>query len=80
MPKTVNVYEAKTHLSQLLAQAEAGEDIVIARQGRPVVRLVRVGRRGADRLPGALRGRIRMSDDFDGFDAADGADWYGSDA
>ena len=38
---TVNVHEAKTHLSRLLAQVEAGEDVVIARRGKPVARLVR---------------------------------------
>lgn len=80
MPRTVNVYEAKTHLSQLLAQAEAGEDIVIARQGRPVVRLVPVGRRAANREPGALKGRIRVSDDFDTMDESDEAAWYGAGA
>ena len=39
---TVNVHEAKTNLSRLLAQVEAGEDVVIARNGKPVARLVRV--------------------------------------
>lgn len=37
---TVNVHEAKTHLSWLLAEAEAGEDVVIARNGKPVAKLV----------------------------------------
>jgi len=80
MARTVNVYEAKTHLSRLLAQAESGEDIVIARQGRPVVRLVPVGRRGVDREPGALKGHIRVSDDFDTMDAVDEETWYGAGA
>ena len=42
----VNVHEAKTRLSQLLAQVEAGEDVVIARRGEPVARLVRCKPRG----------------------------------
>jgi prevent-host-death family protein len=40
--KTVNVHEAKTHLSALLSEVERGEDVVIARNGTPVARLVRV--------------------------------------
>jgi prevent-host-death family protein len=40
MTASVNVYEAKTHLSQLLDRAAAGEEIVIARAGRPIARLV----------------------------------------
>ena len=42
----VNVHEAKTHLSRLLAQVEAGEEVIIARNGKPVARLVSVQRRG----------------------------------
>lgn len=53
---TVNVYEAKTHLSQLLDRAEAGEEIVISRHGKPIVRLVPV--RTEPRRPGLARGRV----------------------
>lgn len=52
--KVVNVHEAKTTLSALLAQVEAGEDVVIARNGRPVARLVAVPK-PARREPGAWR-------------------------
>lgn len=52
--KVVNVHEAKSSLSALLAQAEAGEDVVIARNGVPVVRLVRVERQ-QQRVPGSWR-------------------------
>ena len=45
MTKTVNIYDAKTHLSRLVDQAAAGEDIVIARAGKPMVRLVPVERK-----------------------------------
>jgi prevent-host-death family protein len=55
--KTVNIHEAKTHLSRLLAQVEAGEDIVIARDGTPVARLVPVTKR-APRKPGLAKGRL----------------------
>ncbi|HSR72996.1 MAG TPA: type II toxin-antitoxin system prevent-host-death family antitoxin [Kiloniellales bacterium] len=55
--KTVNVHEAKTHLSRLLARVEAGEAIVIARDGKPVARLVPVAGR-APRKPGLAKGRL----------------------
>ena len=58
---TVNVHEAKTNLSRLLAQVEAGEEVVIARNGSPVARLVRVRPRGK-RQPGSLRGKISFDD------------------
>ncbi len=60
----VNVYEAKTNLSKLIDRALAGEDVVIARAGRPLVRLVPV-RTPAGRVAGSARGQIRMADDFD---------------
>jgi prevent-host-death family protein len=59
----VNVYEAKTRLSQLLDQATAGEDIVIARNGRPVARLVPVQRAPHGRRPGSLKGKIHLAPD-----------------
>ncbi len=61
----VNVYEAKTHLSRLLERVEAGEEIIIARNGRPVARLVPTQRTEARRVPGSLRGKIWISPDFD---------------
>lgn len=60
---TVNVHEAKTHLSRLIAQVEAGEEVVIARNGRPVVRLSPVQRPGP-RQPGSWKGRISIDDSF----------------
>jgi prevent-host-death family protein len=65
MPESVNVYEAKTHLSQLIDRAAAGEEIVIARAGRPVARLVALAETPRQRVPGAWRGRVRMAADFD---------------
>ncbi len=58
---TVNVHEAKTNLSRLLAQVEAGEDIVIARNGKPVARLVLVQQQG-NRKFGAWEGRVKLDD------------------
>lgn len=59
----VNVQDAKTHLSRLLERVEAGEEIVLARSGRPVARLVPATR--PERTPGRLRGIIAIGDDFD---------------
>ena len=59
---TVNVHEAKTNLSRLLAQVEAGEEVVIARNGKPVARLVRC-RRGKRQF-GSMAGRIKIDDSF----------------
>ena len=59
----VNVHEAKTNLSRLLAQVEAGEDVVIARNGKPVARLVGYERKGK-RQPDTLRGLISIDDSF----------------
>ena len=60
---TVNVHEAKSNLSRLLAQVEAGEDVVIARNGKPVARLVPCEPPGKRQF-GALRGRIKLDDSF----------------
>jgi antitoxin (DNA-binding transcriptional repressor) of toxin-antitoxin stability system len=60
------MHEAKTKLSQLVQRAEAGEDIVIARNGRPAVRLVPVPRpSGLGSVRGTWRDRVRFADDFD---------------
>jgi len=61
----VNVHQAKSQLSKLLQRVEAGEEVVIARAGKPVAKLVPIGAASARRTPGALRGRFTMSDDFD---------------
>lgn len=60
---TVNVHQAKTQLSRLLAQVEAGEDIVIARRGQPVARLVSCKPR-SKRQFGAMKGKIALTDAF----------------
>jgi prevent-host-death family protein len=65
MSEQVNIYEAKTRLSQLVDRAEAGEEIIIARGGRPAARLVPLQAPGVERKPGRMRGRIRIGRDFD---------------
>ncbi|WP_432505865.1 type II toxin-antitoxin system Phd/YefM family antitoxin [Kineococcus arenarius] len=64
MTQTVNVHEAKTHLSRLLEAVERGEDVVIARSGKPVARLVPARSRGA-RRPGSWKGQVVIASDFD---------------
>ena len=59
----VNVHQAKTELSRLLARVEAGEDVVIARRGEPVARLLPCKAR-ARRRPDILKGKIQVPDSF----------------
>ena len=62
----VGMHEAKTKLSQLVERAEAGEEIVIARNGKPVARLVPVARRNSfSSIYGIWRGQVHIADDFD---------------
>jgi prevent-host-death family protein len=61
----VNVHQAKTELSRLLEAAEAGEEVVIARAGKPVARLVAIGAARKPRQLGRLAGKIRVPDNFD---------------
>lgn len=60
----VNVHEAKTHLSRLLVKVAAGEEIVIARRGKPVARLVAYQSSRPVRRFGALKGRLTVDDGF----------------
>lgn len=61
--KTVNMHEAKTHLSRLVEEAAAGEEIIIARAGKPLVRLVAVAALEGPRSLGALAGKVIEHDD-----------------
>ena len=80
VPTIVNVYEAKTPLSALLALVEAGEEVIIARNGRPVARLASLASRGPDRVAGLWKGRVRIAADFDEFSDEDSRVWYGTPA
>lgn len=62
--KHVNIHEAKTQLSRLVAAAEAGEEVVIARAGRPVVKLVRCEEAPVKRQFGSMKGRASTTDAF----------------
>lgn len=60
-----NLYEAKTALSQLVERAAAGEEIIIAKAGRPLAKLVPLPKKRKPRKPGGWEGRMRIADDFD---------------
>ena len=63
---TVNVHEAKTHLSRLLAKVARGDEVIIARGGKPVARLVPIQKaRRMDQLLGIDKGRLWIAPDFD---------------
>ena len=61
----VNIHEAKTHFSKLVDKAMNGEEIIIGKSGTPVVKLIAIRNKKPKRIPGALKGQIRISDDFD---------------
>jgi prevent-host-death family protein len=61
----VNLHEAKTQLSRLVDRAARGEEIIIARAGKPVAKLVPFDRDMTPRRPGSMRGLINVPDDFD---------------
>lgn len=77
MPTQVNLYEAKTHLSDLVERAAGGEDIVIAKAGTPRVRLVAVQAPRRPRSPGGWEGRVRLAADFDAVDEEIAASFRG---
>jgi prevent-host-death family protein len=60
-----NLYEAKTALSHLVERAASGEEIVIAKSGKPMAKLVPARGPGARRRPGGWEGRVRIARDFD---------------
>ncbi|MDR5735997.1 type II toxin-antitoxin system prevent-host-death family antitoxin [Caballeronia sp. LZ025] len=62
--QTVNIHEAKSQLSRLIEAAVSGEEVVIAKAGTPVVRLVSVEQKPKLRL-GLMKGKIKIADDFD---------------
>ncbi len=70
MDKTVNIHHAKTHLSSLIAEVEEGNEIVIARAGKPVAKIVAIENKGKKRpkrrnLAGSLKGKIWIGPGFD---------------
>ena len=60
-----NLYEAKSSLSRLVDRAAAGEEIIIAKAGKPMAKLIAVSRRGKRRKPGGWKGRVVIARNFD---------------
>lgn len=65
MAKTVNIHEAKTHLSRLVEQAAAGESFIIAKAGKPMVQVTRLEPATSQQRSGFMIGEIDVPDDFD---------------
>lgn len=63
--QTVNIHEAKTQFSRLVDAAASGEEIVIAKAGKPAARLVPMEKAKVTRRFGGLKGKVRIADDFD---------------
>ncbi len=66
----INIHQAKTHLSRLIEDVASGNEILIAKGGRPMARLVPLRRDETPRRPGMLKGKLKISDDFDLAEAA----------
>jgi prevent-host-death family protein len=79
VPQPVNIHEAKTHFSKLLARVMRGEEIVIAKAGKPVARLIPERPAvPARRVPGIDKGKLKIADDFDTMSASELDEWYSS--
>ena len=65
MAVTVNIHEAKTNFSKLLAQALQGEEVIIAKAGTPIARLVPFTEKPPRRIPGTAIGKLVIAVDFD---------------
>ena len=63
--KSIDIHEAETQLSRLIQQVSDGEEIVIAKAGKPIARLVAYAQSTGPRTPGCWRGQVCMADDFD---------------
>lgn len=63
--KIANIHEAKTHLSRLIESVIAGEEVVIAKAGKPLVKLIPYETNKQPRQPGGWEGKVTISDDFD---------------
>ena len=65
MNTVINVHDAKTHFSKLLARVALGEEIIIGRAGTPVAKLVPLSPPRSPRMPGSAKGQVVMAPDFD---------------
>jgi prevent-host-death family protein len=65
MTVQVNIYEAKSKLSKLINQVIAGEEVIVAKSGKPVAKIVPFEKPTQNRKPGSAKGKLIISDDFD---------------
>ncbi len=63
--ESVNIYDAKTRLSQLVDQAAAGEDVIVSRNGKPLVRITALAQKKRSIVFGVLKGKVKIAPDFD---------------
>jgi len=77
--KNANIHEATTHLSKLIDSVLAGEDVIISRAGKPLVRLVPYKGAFKPRQPGVWKGQVKIADDFDEESEEVNALFYGGD-
>lgn len=77
--RTVNIHEAKTHLSRLVEQAVNGEPFIIAKAGKPLVTVMAIPASSTPRRFGFLAGRARIPDDFDTMGEKEIAELFGVD-
>ena len=61
----INIHQAKTHLSRLVDDVASGNEVLIAKGGRPMARLVPLGRDFTPRKPGLMKGKLKIADEFD---------------
>jgi antitoxin (DNA-binding transcriptional repressor) of toxin-antitoxin stability system len=64
-PGKINIHEAKTHLSRLVEDVANGNEVLIAKGGRAMAKLVPLGRDDSPRRPGLMKGKLRIADQFD---------------
>ena len=65
MPMIVNINEAKTHLSKLLARVRNGEEVIISKAGKPIAKIVPLADKPKKRIPGSAKGKVIMEKNFD---------------
>ncbi len=65
-----SIHQAKTHLSSLIKKAQSGEEVIICKAGKPTVKLVKYDSIETPRIPGILKGKIKISKDFDDLPAS----------
>ncbi len=79
MVRTINIHDAKTHLSRLVDQAAKGEPFIIAKAGKPLVKVVPLDQPAAPTRLGFMSGQFTVPDDFDRMGQAEIEDMFGLD-